>query len=183
MNIYTNPKTHPVKLLWGYITLHTRHFYRMTRVIRTYGESSKNNPGNGRTRYTIESIPPVLMTQRIWPRVEHDVIKWKHFPCYWPFVRGIHRWPVNSPNKGQWCGALMFSMIYAWINGWVNNREAGDLRCHRAHYDVAVMKFRGIKTRCTDHFTTEYFGVSTRIVHRFENIALSLNAVTEQRFS
>ena len=31
-----------------------------------------------------------------------DVIKWKHFPRYWPFVRGIHRSPVNSPHKGQW---------------------------------------------------------------------------------
>ena len=30
-----------------------------------------------------------------------DVIKWKHFPRYWPFVRGIHRSPVNSPHKGQ----------------------------------------------------------------------------------
>ena len=28
-----------------------------------------------------------------------DVIKWKHFPCYWPFVRGIHRSPVNSPAQ------------------------------------------------------------------------------------
>ena len=55
-----------------------------------------------------------------------DVIKWKHFPRYWPFVRGIHRSPVNSPHKGQWRGALMFSLICAWINGWVNNREAGD---------------------------------------------------------
>ena len=34
------------------------------------------------------------------------------------------RWPVNSPNKGQWRGGLMFS-FYAWINGWVNNRDAG----------------------------------------------------------
>ena len=68
-----------------------------------------------------------------------DVIKWKHFPCYWPFVRGIHRSPVNSPHKGQWRWALMFTLICAWINGWVNNREVGDLRCHRAHYDVIVM--------------------------------------------
>ena len=37
-----------------------------------------------------------------------DVIKWKHFPRYWPFVWGIHRSPVNSPHKGQWRGALMF---------------------------------------------------------------------------
>ena len=68
-----------------------------------------------------------------------DVIKWKHFLRYWPFVRGIHRLPVNSPHKGQWRGALMFSLICAWINDWVNNREAGDLRRRRAHYDVIVM--------------------------------------------
>ena len=64
-----------------------------------------------------------------------DVIKWKHFPRYWPFVREIHR----SPHKGQWRGALMISLICVWINDWVNNREAGDLRRHRAHYDVIVM--------------------------------------------
>ena len=70
-----------------------------------------------------------------------DVIKWKHFPRYWPFVRGIHRSPVTSPHKGQWRGALMFSLICVWINGWVNNREAGDLRRYRAHYDPTVMQF------------------------------------------
>ena len=63
-----------------------------------------------------------------------DVIKWKHFPRYWPFVRGIHRSPVNSPHKGQWRGALMFSLICVWINCWVNNCESGDLRRYRAHY-------------------------------------------------
>ena len=68
-----------------------------------------------------------------------DVIKWTHFPRYWPFVRGIHRSPVNSPYKGQWRGALMFSLICVWINGWVNNREAGDLRRYHAHYDITVM--------------------------------------------
>ena len=65
-----------------------------------------------------------------------DVIKWNHFPRYWPFVWRIHRSPVNSPHKGQWRGAVMFSLIWAWINGWVNNREAGDLRHYRAHYDA-----------------------------------------------
>ena len=61
------------------------------------------------------------------------------FPRYWPFVQGIHRSSVNSPHKGQWHGDLMFSLIWAWINGWVNNREAGDLRRHLAHYDVTAM--------------------------------------------
>ena len=74
-------------------------------------------------------------------RSHDDVIKWKHFPRYWPFVRGIHRSPVNSPHKGQWRGALVFSLIWAWINGWVNNREAGDLRRQRAHYDVIVTRW------------------------------------------
>ena len=69
-----------------------------------------------------------------------DVIKWKHFTRCWPFGRGIHRSPVNSPLKGQWRKALMFSLICAWINVWANNREAGDLGRHRAHYDVTAMQ-------------------------------------------
>ena len=57
-----------------------------------------------------------------------DIIKWKHFPQNWPFVRGIHRSPVEFPHKGQWHRALMFSLICAWTNGWANNRDAGDMR-------------------------------------------------------
>ena len=68
-----------------------------------------------------------------------DCHQMETFPPYWPFVRGTHRWPVNSPHKGQWRGALMFSLISVWINDWVNNRDSGDLRRHRAHYDVTVM--------------------------------------------
>ena len=73
--------------------------------------------------------------------IHDDVIKWKHFPRYWPFVRGIHQSLVNSPHKGQWRGALTFSLICVWINGWVNKREAGDLRRYPAHFDVTVMPF------------------------------------------
>ena len=47
--------------------------------------------------------------------------------------------PGEFPHKGQWRGALMFSLICVWINDWVNNREAGDLRRYRAHYDVIVL--------------------------------------------
>ena len=74
----------------------------------------------------------------IYPQ-HNDVIKWKHFPAYWPFVGGIQRSPVNSPHKGQWCGALIFSLICVCINGWVNNRYAGNLRRYHAHYDVTIM--------------------------------------------
>ena len=68
-----------------------------------------------------------------------DVIKWKHFPHKGPFVRGIHRSSVNSPHKGQWRGALMFSLIWDWTNGWINKRDARDQERHRAHNGVTVM--------------------------------------------
>ena len=85
-------------------------------------------------------------TRKTW--VTHDdVIKWKHFPRYWPFGRRIHRSPVNSPHKVQWSGDLMFSLICDWINGWVNNSEADDLRRHRYP----------LWHHCNEHFT-EYYG-------------------------
>ena len=43
----------------------------------------------------------------------------------------------NSPHKDQWHGALMFSLMCVWINSWVNNRKAGDVRRYSAHYDVS----------------------------------------------
>ena len=86
----------------------------------------------------VKGVPGVLGCKM--SNLQHDdVIKWRYFPRYWPFVRGIHRSPVNSPQKSQWRGALMFCSICVWINGWVNNREAGDLRRYRAHYDVIAM--------------------------------------------
>ena len=62
------------------------------------------------------------------------------FSALLAIVLGIHRSPVNSPYKGPWRGALMFSLIGARINDWVNNREAGDLIRRLAHYDVTVMQ-------------------------------------------
>ena len=69
---------------------------------------------------------------------DDDVIKWKHFLCYWPFVRGIHRSPVDYSHQGQWHGALMFSLFCAWTNGWAINRDAGDLRRYRARFVTTV---------------------------------------------
>ena len=68
-----------------------------------------------------------------------DIIKWKHFPHFWPLVRRIHCSLVDSPYKGQWCRALIFSLIYTWTNSWENNRDAGNLRHHQAHYNITVM--------------------------------------------
>ena len=66
-------------------------------------------------------------------------------------MRGIHQSPVNSPHKRQWRGALLFSLICVWINGWINNREAGDLRRYRAHYDVTVMNAEKIPMQWRQH--------------------------------
>ena len=68
-----------------------------------------------------------------------DVIEWKHFLYNWSFLRGIPQSPVNFPHKGLWRETLMFSLNCAWINVWVNTQDAGDLRRHRANYDVTVM--------------------------------------------
>ena len=82
--------------------------------------------------------------------VHDDLIKWKHY------------WPVNSPHKGQWRGALMFSLICNRPNDWVNSREAGDLGRHRAHYDVIEMDYQdNCSTRakmftCLSVFTSIY---------------------------
>ena len=85
---------------------------------------------------TVTSGPHGRATWASW--VHDDVIKWKHFRQYWPFVQGIYRSSVDSHNC-QWRVAFMFSLIYAWTNSWVINQDAGDWRRHRAHCDVTVM--------------------------------------------
>ena len=68
---------------------------------------------------------------------------WRHqmetFSALLVFVRGFQRLPVDSAHKGQWRGALLFSLICTWTNGWANNRDAGDLRRHCVNYDINVM--------------------------------------------
>ena len=73
---------------------------------------------------------------------------------------------VNFPHKGQWRGALIFSLIYAWINDWVNNRDAGDLRRQHGHYDVIVMVF----IPRTGMNISDYCGVRTE-----PNVVLNCN--------
>ena len=69
-------------------------------------------------------------------------------------MQGLHRSPVNSQHKGEWLRALLFSLICAWINDWVNNRETGDLRHHCAHYVVTVMK-EGIQSKNNHKFLSK----------------------------
>ena len=53
-------------------------------------------------------ISPIFQPCRSW--IYHDVIEWKHFPRYWPFVRGIHRSP-DSPHKTS-DAARSFDIFY-----------------------------------------------------------------------
>ena len=82
----------------------------------------------------------------------HMEVNWSGYNTWWrqqmeTFSALLALCAGNSPvpgefptHKVQWRGALMFSLISAWINGWVNTRGAGDLRRHRTHYDVTVIK-------------------------------------------
>ena len=86
-----------------------------------------------------------------------------------------HRW---IPHKGQWCGALIFSLIWAWINGWVNNREAGDLSRHRVNYDVTVMTFRQLDLQRHISFKMySKFNISLQ-ESTFENVTCKLLTIS-----
>ena len=93
---------------------------------------------------------PVWRSISFWSFSEMTVMEvsgtwWRHkmktFSALLAICAGNPPVPVNSPHEGQWRGALMFSLICVWIIGWVNNREAGDLRRYRAHCDVIVIRF------------------------------------------
>ena len=125
--------------------LHVRHLIQFNRLTHCMNTQSSNCIKTSRSKTeccrdaNCEVTDPwyLMCGETTWPAstlrlwcytgcheivINHDdVIKWKHFPRYWPFVWGIRRSPVNSPHKGQWRGALMFSLIWAWINGWINN--------------------------------------------------------------
>ena len=86
----------------------------------------------------------ILVSKRgLWSLCGRFNAWWRHqmetFSALLAICAGNSPVPVNSPHKGQRRGALMFSLICVWINDWVNNREAGDLRRYRDHYYVIVM--------------------------------------------
>ena len=116
-----------------------------------------------------------------WVLSQHRPISWwRHqmetFLPYWPFMRWIHRSPVNSPQKGQWRGTLMFSLICVWINGWVNNRAAGDLRRHCSHYDVTVM-IAWYQIKHSNDECGEYIELKTREWATFCSLSVSLKKI------
>ena len=103
-------------------------------------------------RGSVPGIPVACETRNFTYLVRgpwEDIMAWKGFPHYWPFVRGItdHRWsPLWEESashwwilllKGQKKRFLMLSLLSDWMSCWTNCRVAGDLRRH----DVSVMVF------------------------------------------
>ena len=76
--------------------------------------------------------------------------------------------PVNSPHKGQWCRTLMFSLIWASTNDRINNRDAGDMKRHHAHYDINEM--------CLHHNTL--FRADSRLVPSQWGMVLLCNTIS-----
>ena len=125
-------------------------------IVNVY--TTKCSPYNNTAIAVVETTPNFEHTKRhrrttrcliwvIWrtfATFQRDRLSWwRHqmepFYALLVLCAGISPVSVNSPHKGQWREALMFSLICAWINDWVDNREAGDLRRHHGHYDVIVM--------------------------------------------
>ena len=122
----------------------------------------------------IESSPIIMV---VWQwSLSYDASWWRHqmeaFSASLVLCVGNSPVTVNSPYKGQWRGALVFSLICTWISGRVNNREAGDLRRRRAHYDVIVMLYAICRASCGNlsnttitqraHICTHYSSLAVR---------------------
>ena len=88
---------------------------------------------------TTQPVPYITLSPA-WSQCTNEFSLWIRLAWLRHQMGPFSAVPVNSPHNGQWRGALMFPLICVWINGWVNNCEAGDLRRHRAHYGVIVMQ-------------------------------------------
>ena len=120
--------------------------YRLNTIVyNRISVSDQMVAGNFNLHFYITSLPLVAKS---WWRHQMET-----FSALLALCAGNSPVPVNSPHKGQWRGALMFSFIYAWINDWVNNREAGDLRRQDGHYDVIVMCYSMMDKETTDKET------------------------------
>ena len=86
----------------------------------------------------------IPFTKSSW-RHDVDVTWWRH--QMETFSALLALCARNSPVTGEFPAQrpvtrdLMFSLICTWTNDWVNNRDAGDLRRHRGHYDVTIMTY------------------------------------------
>ena len=105
-------------------------------------------------KYLISLAHPML-DQLIF---HEDAIKWKHFPRYWPFVRGIHRSPMNSPHKGQWRGALVIELCLKKLLSKQPRRL-----CFKTP-SCSLWRHCNVKCTTKQHHTTIHLPVSTCIL-------------------
>ena len=138
-----------------------------------------------RWRYFQKILISLLTSQRCLNEVvSAQRIRWIIFDCrqslsffwitWWRHQMGtfsaLPALCAENPHKGLWRGALIFSLKCVWINSWVNNRGAGDLRRHRAHYDVSVMIFhyRTVSPAgmCLAPLTPSPFSKSVNVIHK-----------------
>ena len=133
------------------------------------------------------SLPTPLLTQVYasnavtWSYVYSSLHHMETFSAFLALGAGNSPVPVNSLHKGQWRRALIFSLIYARINDWVNDREAADLRRHCGHYDANVMEYRFyITTRKprTIEATAYFQGYTTSPLLNNEMLSLSYSTHT-----
>ena len=107
----------------------------------------------GKTVFLIETAPRTSLTMALFrhqpqklnsePYRFHgaDVAWWRHqmsFSALLAHCEGNPPFTGRLPFQRRW--ALVFSLICVWTNGWANNRDAGDMRRHRAHSDVTVIE-------------------------------------------
>ena len=123
------------RLLWNHIKSHGCNKWTTKGC---YGRCSDTRPERWRSTYWTVFNYPIFISSVI-TSTHDDIITWKHFRVTVLLCGEFTGSLVNYPHKGQWRGALMFFIICAWTNGWVNNRDAGYMRRHRANNDVTEM--------------------------------------------
>ena len=82
---------------WG---LNSDRFYAFIIIYMCVWIDVKYYTSITKANATYISLPSFMLADSAChSEIHDDVIKWKHFPRCWPFVRGIHRSTVNSPQR------------------------------------------------------------------------------------
>ena len=113
-----------------------------------------------------------FISQSIIPMAVHKALQLSYNCQYIHYIAEALRGNTSHFPMDQWCGALMFSLTCVCINSWLNNREAGDLRRYRAHYDGTVMHF-------ADMWPLSY--ISIRVMISWQHNILKLIEMYERR--
>ena len=125
------------------------------------------------------SSSKTMFKRRLQNELKQHKVTWWHLQMkILSAILAICAW--NSPVTGEfhlqrpWRGALMFSLICAWINGWINNREAGDLRRHRTHSYGVTTKIQWVNNDSSSRWSRPNIVVEYNAFwKKFENGKLS----------